>query len=349
MAPPAATLPGVSYVMPVYNEAAYIDEAIESVLAQQYEGERELVVVLGPSTDGTTELVTDRAAADPRIRVVTNEALSIPLSLNLGIRAATHDVIVRVDAHTELPADYTALGVATLQRTRAASVGGLMVATGRGRLQSAVARAYNSRLGLGGGAYHGGASEGPAESAYLGIMRREPLLAVGLYDEGLKRGEDWELNLRLREAGHLVWLDPALRVVYWPRDTWGKLARQFTATGIWRGELVRRLGGRNSLRYFAPPALVLASALSLVLLVLELTGVVRGLAAWLLSVVYLGPVLYTALLFSLLFVRSSGDTLADRATFARVIAVMHFSWGAGFLRGVLLGARDVVDRSLIES
>ncbi len=349
MAPPAATLPGVSYVMPVYNEAAYIDEAIDSVLAQTYEGERELVVVLGPSTDGTTERVTARAAADPRISVVTNDALSIPLSLNLGIRAAAHDVIVRVDAHTELPADYTALGVATLQRTAAASVGGLMVATGRTRLQSAVARAYNSRLGLGGGAYHGGASEGPAESAYLGIMRRGPLVSVGLYDEGLKRGEDWELNFRLREAGPLVWLDPALRVVYWPRDTWGKLARQFTATGIWRGELVRRLGGRNSLRYFAPPALVLASALSLVLLVLELTGLVTGMSAWLLSVVYLGPVLYAALLIALLFAPSSGERLADRATFARVIAVMHFSWGAGFLRGLLLGARDAVDRSRIES
>lgn len=349
MAPPAATLPGVSYVMPVYNEAAYIDDAIESVLAQQYEGARELVVVLGPSTDGTTERVVARASSDDRIRIVTSEALSIPLSLNLGIRAAAHDVIVRVDAHTELPADYTAVGVATLQRTGAASVGGLMVATGRGRVQSAIARAYNSRFGLGGGAYHGGASEGPAESAYLGLMRRAPLERVGFYDEGLKRGEDWELNLRLREAGHLVWLNPALRVAYWPRDTWGKLARQFTATGIWRGELVRRLGGRNSLRYFAPPALLLSSALSLVLLVLELTGVVSGLAAWLLSVVYLGPVLYGVLLLMLLVVRSSGERLADRATFVGVIVVMHFSWGAGFMRGLVVGARDAVDRSRIES
>lgn len=349
MGQPAPTLPGVSYVMPVYNEVAYIDDAIESVLAQQYAGEHELVVVLGPSTDGTTERVTARAATDDNIRIVESPDLSIPRSLNLGIHAAVHDVIVRVDAHTELPADYTALGVATLQRTGAASLGGLMVATGRGRLQSAIARAYNSRFGLGGGAYHGGAAEGPAESAYLGIMRRAPLERVGLYDEGLKRGEDWELNLRLREAGHLVWLDPALRVAYWPRDTWGKLARQFTATGIWRGELVRRLGGRNSVRYFAPPALLLSSVLSIVLLVFELTGVVTGLAAWLLSVVYLGPVLYGVLLLMLLVVRSSGERFADRATFVGVIVVMHFSWGAGFMRGLVVGARDAVDRSRIES
>lgn len=345
----AATHPAVSYVMPVYNEAAYIEAAIDSVLAQRYEGDRELVVVLGPSTDGTTEKVAARAAVDPRITIVDNPALSIPLSLNLGIRAAAHDIIVRVDAHTVLPDDYTSLGVATLERTGAASLGGIMVATGSGRVQSAVARAYNSRFGLGGGAYHGSASEGPAESAYLGIMRRGPLESVGLYDEGLKRGEDWELNFRLREAGHVVWLDPALRVAYWPRDTWGKLTRQFHATGIWRGELVRRLGGRNSLRYFAPPVLLLSLAASLVLLVLELTGVVTGWLAWLLSPVYLGPVLYLALLLVLLMLPSSGDRLRDRLTFIGVIVVMHLSWGAGFLRGVAVGARDAVDRSRIES
>lgn len=339
----------VSYVMPVYNEVAYIDDAIASVLAQRYEGEREVVIVLGPSTDGTTERVRELAATERRLRIVENPELSIPLGLNLGIRAARHDVIVRVDAHTELEPDYTTLGVAALERTGAASVGGIMVATGRGTLQSAVARAYNSRLGLGGAAYHGGASEGPAESAYLGIMRRPALLEVGLYDEGLKRGEDWELNLRLREAGHLVWLDPQLRVTYWPRDTWAKLSRQFTATGIWRGELVRRLGGRNPLRYFVPPALVASVAASVLLLVLQLTGVLSGWLSLALSVVYLGPALYVLLLLALLLVPSSGARFADRITYAAVIAVMHVSWGAGFLRGVAVGARDAIDTSRIES
>jgi len=346
---PASPHPGVSYVMPVYNERAYIDDAIDSVLRQQYEGERELVIVLGPSTDGTTERVIERVAQDARIRIIDNAEPSIPLSLNLGIRAAAHEVIVRVDAHTEIEPTYTAAGVATLQRTGAASVGGLMVATGRGQLQSAVARAYNSRLGLGGGAYHGAASEGPAESAYLGIMRRDALLAVGLYDEDLKRGEDWELNFRLRDAGHLVWLDPSLRVTYWPRSTWPKLARQFTATGIWRGELVRRLGGRNSLRYFAPPALIASITLSVALLMFQLTGIIAGLPSALVSIVHAGPVLYALVLLALLVTPSSGERFADRFTFARVIATMHLSWGAGFVRGFLLGARGAVDTSRTES
>lgn len=343
------SLPGVSYVMPVYNEAVYIDDAIASVLAQVYDGDQELVLALGPSTDGTSERVARLAASDARIRVVHNPEMAIPIGLNRAIRAARHDVIVRVDAHTELDPDYTATAVATLTRTGAASLGGLMVASGRSRFQSAVARAYNSRLGLGGGAYHGSAVEGPAESAYLGIMRRSALVEVGLYDEGLRRGEDWELNFRLRSAGHVVWLDPALRVTYWPRDTWSKLVRQFVATGIWRGELVRRHGGRHPLRYFAPPALVVASAASLVVLVLQVAGVLSGPASIVLGLVHLAPAAYLLLLLGLLVVPSSGRALADRATFALVIATMHVSWGAGFLRGVALGARDAVDRSRTES
>ncbi len=131
-----------------------------------------------------------------------------------------------------------------------------MRADGRTPFQRAVARAYNSPIGLGGGAYHGGTQEGEAESAYLGVMRRDVLEEVGLFDESIRRGEDWELNLRIRRAGYRVWFDPSLAVTYWPRESWTRLVRQFSATGRWRGELVRRYGRGNSVRFFAPPALV---------------------------------------------------------------------------------------------
>ncbi|MFP5290950.1 MAG: glycosyltransferase family 2 protein, partial [Actinomycetes bacterium] len=115
------------------------------------------------------------------------------------------------------------------------------------------------------------------------------------------------------------------------------------------GELVRRHGGRHPLRYFAPPALGVASAASLGVLMLQLAGVLVGPAAIVLGLVHLAPVAYLLLLLGLLVVPSSGRTLADRATFALVIATMHVSWGAGFLRGVVLGARDAIDRSRTES
>lgn len=235
--------------MPVLNERAYLERAVETVLEQHVDGPSELILALGPSTDGTTELARSLAERDERIRLVDNPAADIPVGLNLAIRAGVHPTIVRVDAHSELEASYTVRALATLERVGAANVGGVMRAAGRTPFQRAVARAYNSPIGLGGGAYHGGTQEGDAESAYLGVIRRGVLDEVGLFDESIRRGEDWELNLRIRRAGFRVWFDPSLAVTYWPRESWSQLARQFTATGRWRGELVRRFGRGNSLRF----------------------------------------------------------------------------------------------------
>jgi succinoglycan biosynthesis protein ExoA len=335
--------PGVSYVMPVLNEAGYVEPAVASILAQDYPGPTEIVLALGPSTDGTDAIVARLQARDPRIRTVANPRTDIPIGLNLAIAASSHPVIVRVDAHTVLPDGYTRRAVATLIEQDAANVGGIMVAVGRPGFQAAVARAYNSSLGLGGGAYHGGAAEaGEAESAYLGVMRADALAAIGGFDETLRRGEDWELNHRFREAGHRVWLDPELRVDYWPRSSWRALVRQFWATGVWRGELVRRLHRRNSARFFAPPVLVLATGAAVVLV--PAAAVAGGPALTTLAVAAAaGPVAYLGLLGAVA-ARDDGP-LADRARFSVVLATMHYAWGAGFLVGTLRGARHVVDTS----
>lgn len=341
----ANALPGVSYVMPVLNEAAYIESAVLTVLAQDYAGEKELILALGPSNDGTDEIVARLAAADSRITTVQNPAIDIPIGLNRAIHVARHPIIVRVDAHSELEPGYTARAVATLERTGAANVGGIMRAKGKSPFQVAAARGYNSRFGLGGGRYHSGGDEGPAESAYLGVFRREVLTEVGYFDESIRRGEDWELNLRIRSAGHTVWFDPALEVTYWPRENWRKLVKQFTATGVWRGELVRRYGGRNPWRFFVPPLLVVSIVLSAIVLVLQLTGVLSALASTVASLIYLGPLAYVALVLLLALFIDRGVTRRDRWFFVVVLPTMHLSWGCGFIVGLLRGARDTVDTS----
>lgn len=335
---------GVSFVMPVLNERAYLAHAVASVLEQQLAVPAELVLALGPSSDGTTALAHELAAGDERIRVVENPAAHIPVGLNAAIRASRYSTIVRVDAHSELSPGYAERALLTLARTGAANVGGVMHAEGRAPFQKAVARLYNSPVGLGGGAYHGGATEGEAESAYLGVMRREVLDEVGLFDETIRRGEDWELNLRIRQAGHRVWFDPTLSVTYWPRESWLRLARQFRATGAWRGELVRRFGRQNGLRFFAPPALVILVALAAVVGILQLTGVLSGLASLIASLVYLPLALYVLLVLAVALAPGGGG-IRQRLWTLVVLPTMHLSWGVGFLAGVLRGADDTVDAS----
>jgi hypothetical protein len=341
--PPAGA--GVTFVMPVLNEHDYLQRAVETVLAQEVDGPAEIVLALGPSNDGTTELAHRLAAADPRIRLVDNPRADIPVGLNRAIAAGRHPTIVRVDAHSELAPGYTTRALDTLARLRAANVGGVMRAEGRTPFQRAVAHAYNSPIGLGGGAYHGGGAAGEAESAYLGVMRRDVVEEIGGFDETIRRGEDWELNLRIRQAGYRVWFDPELAVTYWPRESWLRLVRQFRATGTWRGELVRRFGRRNSARFFAPPALVGVLALALIVLVLQLSGVLTGISAALSSLVYAPIAAYVLLVAGVAAAPTPRRRGRDRWWTLIVLPSMHVSWGIGFLVGLVRGARDTVDTS----
>ena len=347
-APVVAQGAGVTFVMPVLNERAYLRRAVETVLAQDVSAPMELILALAPSSDGTTELARE-LADDERIVLVDNPEADIPIGLNRAIRAGRYPTVVRVDAHSELEPGYTTRALETLDRVRAANVGGVMKADGRTPFQRAVARAYNSPIGLGGGAYHGGTQEGEAESAYLGVMRRDVLDEVGLFDESIRRGEDWELNLRIRRAGYRVWFDPALAVTYWPRESWTRLVRQFSATGRWRGELVRRYGRGNSVRFFAPPSLVVALALSVVVGILQLTGVLAGWWAVAASVVYLPLIAYALMVIVVAIGPGGGHGWRDKLWTLAVLPTMHLSWGTGFIIGVIRGAHDTVDTSRLGS
>ena len=335
---------GVSFIMPVLNEVDYLEDAVASTLAQETDGPIELVIALAPSDDGTTELAQRLASEDARIILVDNPASDNPVGLNLCIAASQYPTIVRVDAHSELSPGYTMRALDTLNRTRAANVGGTMHAEGRTPFQRAVAAAYNSKIGLGGGAYHGSGEETEAESAYLGVMRRAVVEEVGGFDESLRRGSDWEMNLRIRQAGYRVMFDPQLSVAYWPRESWTQLHRQFLATGRWRGELVRRYGFRNSTRYFAPPALVVMLALAGLVAVGRFSGVLRGALAALLGLVFVPVGLY-ALAIGAYSAMQRGAGLRQKLWSVVAVPTMHIAWGAGFILGVLRGARDTIDTS----
>ncbi|WP_026925716.1 glycosyltransferase family 2 protein [Granulicoccus phenolivorans] len=334
--------PAVSLVMPVLNEETYLRAAVDAILAQDYPGQTEVVLALGPSRDATDRVAEQLAAEHPQVRLVHNPGVDIPKGMNLCIKATRYPIVARVDAHSELPPDYLRIAVRTLHETGAANVGGLMVAKGRTRFQRAVARAYNSKYGLGGSAYHSGATPGPCESAYLGVFRRDVLAEVGGYDESIRRGEDWELNLRIRKAGHMIWFTPELQTVYWPRESVQKLARQFWSTGVWRGALTRSMLRQTPTRFFVPGALVAALLLSALVGVSDTVGRLRG-PAVLLRGAYLGPITYGGLLAGLA-ARSPGSLL-DRVCYVLAILTMHLSWGTGWWVGMLRGGGDTVDTS----
>ena len=253
--------PGVSVVMPVLNEERHLEAAIRRVLDQHYPGQLEVIIATGPSSDRTREIAATLAASDSRIRVVDNPAARTPAALNLGIAAARHEIIVRVDGHGELTDGYIKRAVELLDETGAANVGGVMDAQGTTPFEEAVAVAYTTRLGLGGGAFHlADSPAAEAETVFLGVFRKDALVGVGGFDESMHRAQDWELNYRLRTSGHKIWFSPELRVTYRPRSTLRALVKQMYETGTWRREVVRRHPETATVRYLAPPLTLLGVA-----------------------------------------------------------------------------------------
>jgi glycosyltransferase involved in cell wall biosynthesis len=320
--------PAVAVVMPVLNEANYLKAAVEAILSQDYQGQIQVVLALGPSTDLTDLVAKDLAQADPRIITVTNPSGRTPDGLNAALAATNQEIVIRVDAHSELSDGYIKLAVETLQRTGADNVGGIMGAVGVTKFESAVATAMTSPLGVGSASFHTGGKEGPADTVYLGVFKRTALERIGGYDPSFTRAQDWEMNFRIRETGGTVWFNPNLFATYRPRSSVRALAKQYFEYGSWRHEVMRRhpqtRRTKSALRYYAPP---LAVGLIVIGKVLGSIGyVMDNFLIW----GYLAPVGYLAL--TLL---SSLSLLKRARSGAKwlpiVLMTMQMSWGIGFL------------------
>lgn len=306
----------VSIVMPVRNEERHLATAVASALLQELpSGYRsEVVLAVAPSIDATQSIAEGLAAENSSVKVVENPSGLTSAGLNLAIQNSSGEIVVRVDAHSILEPNYIAFAIAELERDpKIGNVGGVMAAEGETEFEQAVAWSYRSRYGLGGGKFHTGGDAGEVETVYLGVFRREAIVAAGLFDEGVVRGQDWELNQRIRNLGFKVYFTPNMQAKYKPRSTLGDLIIQFYRTGLWRGKLSRKDFPNIALKYLAPPALVLLTLL------------------WVPLWAYLIAVGFIAL-------SAKGLSNGVRLRLMIVLPAMHFSWGVGFWLGILFPA-----------
>ena len=309
--------PSISVILPVLNEQSHLESSVRSILSQDYKGPIEVILAIGPSKDRTQEIAKRIASSDSRVVLVENPTGKTAAGLNLALGQTMNPVVVRVDAHAEIPRNYLSLIVEVLNKTGAVNVGGVMAAVGKTIFEKSVAGAMRSAFGVGASRFHTGGEAGPVDTVYLGAFRREALIAIGGFDERFTRAQDWELNFRLRENGGIIYFDPRLHVTYRPRSTVRALAKQYFEYGRWRRVVSRRHKGTINYRYLAPP----------VALVGFLASVVLGLIV--------SPILFIpAAIYTLFIVGASvkiSSSIREYFLLLLVLPTMHFAWGAGFI------------------
>lgn len=318
----------ISVIFAVKNEARHLRRAVEAVQAQTGTTISDIAIAIAPSDDDTVAIATDLAAADPRIRVIDNPDSWVSHGLNRAIDATTGDIVVRVDGHCELAPNYVATAAATMARTGAAVVGGIQRAIGTTPTQRAVAAAMTSPFGVGDATFHYGGDEGPTDTVFLGVFRRDALEAVGGFNESLLRNQDYDLNWRIRQTGGVVWFDPNLAVEYLPRATLGALWRQYVDYGWWKQIMLRDNPRSLKARQLAAPILVAGLATSAIA-----AGATRR--WWM-----LGPWLGYGAALVAGSAAATEQPIDTRRRLPAVFATMHVAWGTGFWASLLLRRRS---------
>ncbi len=315
--------PTVSVVMPVYNEEAYITATVSSLQQQDYPAAAtEWVFVDGCSTDRTVQLLTSLTEKRNSVKILSNPARLIAQGMNIGIRAAAGEYIVRMDAHAEYAADYISMCIKTIRQTQAAAVGGPMVAAGTTPKQRAIAAAMHSRFALGGHKDHDDKYEGYADAVYYGTWRKDYLVSLGLFNEKLEKAEDDDLFYRIRQAGGKIYITPKIKLTYYPRKTFKALWQQYYAFGYWKMAFLQTHGRLVSLSQLVPSAFVLFGLVGTVL------SFIKPVRLVFLSVMAL--YLLLDLGFSLANPKARG--LKEKAMLLWAHLVIHVSYGTGGLR-----------------
>jgi glycosyltransferase involved in cell wall biosynthesis len=289
-------------IIPARDAPDTLPRAIESVRSQDY---GEIVEIVVAAADVAT------AEAAYGATVVMNPKRSTPVGLNLAIGASSGEIVVRCDAQSVLPVGYVSRAVETLERTGAAVVGGMQIPVGSTPWERAIAAAMSSPLGAGDARYRVGGEEGPVETVYLGVFRREILERLGGYDESFGRTQDYELNHRIAESGGLVWFDPELEVEYTPRGSLGTLWEQYFGYGRAKRQFGVKHPGSLRWRQLAPPFLVAVLGVSLLV------------SIWFPIALAVPATYVAAILVAGVAMGSFRSSLA--------LATMHVAWGTGFL------------------
>ena len=325
-------MPSISVIVPCFNEENTVHLLLGALCNQTFPLScLEVVIADGQSTDGTRQAVRAFQQQHPELKIVwvENPRRNIPAGLNAALKAATGEVIVRLDAHSIPAPDYVERCLNGLESELGENVGGVWEIRpgGTGWMARAIAAAAAHPLGVGDARYRTSGQPGEVDTVPFGSFRREVLDRIGWFDESLLSNEDYELNARLRKQGGRVYLDPAIKSGYFARATLGALSRQYFRYGYWKWRMLRRYPDTLRWRQALPPGFVLS------LLVFALGGLFVPFFRIFLAVEIL---VYTlALLIAAALTAARKKDLSLLFGLPMAIATMHVSWGSGFLVSVL--------------
>jgi len=316
----------VTVIVPILNEEKYIQNFLDSLLKQDYPKEDlEVILIDGISNDKTVEIIKKYIEKYKFIKLIINEKKTVQYALNLGIKSASGEYIVRMDAHAWYEKDYISKCIEYLKKTDANNVGGPTVVKGNGKIQKVIAAAYSSPFALGGGKHYRENFEGHSDTVSWGCFKKDYLVSLGMYDERLPRSEDDDLNFRIVKSGGKIYITSKIKSEYYPKESFSKLFNQYFNYGLWKIAVIKKHKRPLRITQLVPMTFVGF---------LILFGILSFFSSIGLYLFLSGIIVYLLMDFFFSFKNSSLKTFKDRALLMWAHIVVHISYGLGFWTGI---------------
>ena len=320
----------VSIIITARNEEKYLPMLFEDILNQTFPLQNIEVVLMDSNSTDNTRLVMEEFKKNNEtlsVQIVTNERQIQAAGFNEGVKHATGDVVLKIDAHSRIPADFVQKNVDEILAGAYVCGGNRpTVVDSADDFSKTLHIVEESALGSSIANYRKSDVKRKVNSIFHGMYRKEVFDKVGLADERLLRTEDNEFHYRVRKAGYDIIFNPEIESYQYIRPTFTKMIQQKFANGYWIGLTSHVCRDCLSLFHFGPGVFV---ATLLVLMMLTLVSFVP-----LLTVVFL---YLLAVLGLSIFEISKQKFNPTLLLIPFIMIAIHFAYGIGTIKGWIFG------------
>lgn len=319
----------VSVILPILNEALYIERTLGAVINQDYPPERlEILVADGMSNDGTREIVKQYVKRNTQhtILIIDNPNRVVPTALNLALQRSRGEIVIIVGGHCEIAPDYVSRCVTHLIDTEIDAVGGPIDTIGETYAAQSIAIAMSEKFGVGASAFRTIKGKSiDVDTVAFPAYRRKTVERVGMFDEELIRNQDEEYNYRIRKMGGRILQSPDIRSKYYSRASLKLLFKQYFLYGFWKIRVLQKHPRQMTIRHFVPPIFVLAL----------ITASLLAFSSRFFILALTVPIIYLFANLLASFIAASKHGWKYLPLLPLAFAILHFSYGAGFLVGLI--------------
>ena len=320
----------VSIIITARNEEKYLPMLFEDIQNQTYPLQNiEVVLMDSNSTDNTRKLMEEfkKNNENLSVQIVTNERQIQAAGFNEGVKHATGDVILKIDAHSRIPEDFVQKNVDEILAGAYVCGGNRpTVVDSDSDFSKTLHIVEESALGSSIANYRKSNVKRKVNSIFHGMYRKEVFEKVGLADERLLRTEDNEFHYRVRKAGFDIIFNPEIESYQYIRPTFTKMIQQKFANGYWIGLTSHVCRECLSLFHFGPGVFVATLLVLMMLTPFSFAPLLTVFGLYLLAVLGLS-----------IFEISKQKFNPTLLLIPFIMITVHFAYGIGTIKGWIFG------------